>query len=203
MVNWIFLQCNFSYEMLSFWPVLSSPYLPIFTLSLWRAFTYLNSLSICLYNKILEFGHSLVRCWLKSRPELGGHRFHAVSMSMSTPRFLKNSVSTSMSTPQFRKSPCPRPCPRHDSRKTLCPCPRHDFQRKIRVHVHATVLKKSRPLQGLKKSCPCPHQDFLWVRFKVDGPKGVKRNWTVHRNVDGLEPNWTVFWARVNRQGSK
>ena len=107
--------------------------------------------------------------------ELGRHRFHAVSMS--TPQFSKISVSTSMYTPRFLK--------------------------KSRVHVHATVLKKSRPLQGLKKSCPCPHQDFLWVRFKVDGPKGVTRDWTVHRKVGGLEPNWTVFWARVNGQGSK
>ena len=35
--------------------------------------------------------------------ELGGHRFHAVSMSMSTPQFSKISVSTSMYTPRFLK----------------------------------------------------------------------------------------------------
>ena len=102
--------------------------------------------------------------------ELGGHRFHAVSMS--TPQFSKISVSTSMYTPRFLK--------------------------KSRVHVHATVLKKS---------CPRPRQDFQWVRFKVNGPKGwkwtVARNWTVHPKVDGLEPNWMVFWDRVNGNGSK
>ena len=102
--------------------------------------------------------------------ELGGHRFHAVSMS--TPQFSKISVSTSMYTPRFLK--------------------------KSRVHVHATVLKKS---------CPRPRQDFQWVRFKVNGPKGwkwmVARNWTVHPKVDGLEPNLTVFWDRVNGNGSK
>ena len=65
--------------------------------------------------------------------ELGGHRFHAVSMSMSTPRFSKNSVSMSMSTPLFLGIPC------------SCPCPRHDFRkRRVHVHVHATSSKKGR-----------------------------------------------------------
>ena len=60
-----------------------------------------------LFENVIEWSQTLKQ----SIAEFGGHRFHTVSVSMSTPRFSKTSVS--MSTPRFSK--------------------------KSRVHVHATV----------------------------------------------------------------
>ena len=37
------------------------------------------------------------------------------------------------------------------------------------------------------------------IRSKVNGPIGW--NWTVQPKVDGLEPNWTVIWAKVDGSG--
>ena len=64
-----------------------------------------------------------------SPTQLGGHRFHAVSMSISTstPRFSKNSESMTMSKPWFSKKVVSMSTSR---------------LKKSRVHVRATILKK-------------------------------------------------------------